>query len=194
MEKGSGDGTNWFLVRQGRRHGPYDRRALVQELLAADAPEATLVWHTGLPEWVKAGEVADLARELPPPIPGVKPAPDPVDFVPPLPRDAGGGSAGPAGEAEGADDDEAAEEPAEPRDESKGTRRRHRHRPRHRAPAGIGAYVIPLVVLFVTVMLGLWLLLRRMNEVPPGRIIQEGRSWAPQTRAETPTAGPLRAG
>jgi hypothetical protein len=35
-------------------------------------------------------------------------------------------------------------------------------------------YAIPLVLLFVAVMVGLWFLLRRMNEVPPGRIILQG--------------------
>ena len=35
------------------------------------------------------------------------------------------------------------------------------------------SYVLPLILLFLGVMLGLWFLLRRMNEVPPGRIIQQ---------------------
>ena len=47
------------------------------------------------------------------------------------------------------------------------------------------SYVLPLVLLFLGVMLGLWFLLRRMNEVPPGRIIQQG-----DFRAQAPLSSP----
>ena len=43
-----------------------------------------------------------------------------------------------------------------------------------REPPACPPICCPLVLLFLAVMLGLWFLLRRMNEVPPGRIIQQG--------------------
>lgn len=55
-------------------------------------------------------------------------------------------------------------------------RRRHHHRPS--GPRKVPEYVLPLILLFLAVMVGLWFLLRRMNEPPPGQILHQG-SLAP---------------
>lgn len=103
MNSPPGAGLNWFYVREGRRLGPFDRAPLIAELLTLDAPEAVLVWRTGLPAWTKAGRLDELRGELPPPVPGtlpgqkgslVIPDSDPVaseewsaDALPPLPSE-----------------------------------------------------------------------------------------------------------
>lgn len=198
MENSPDDRTSWFFVRQGRRQGPFDRRQLVQELLGLESPEDALVWHAGLPAWVKSGEIADLARELPPPIPGAAHAASSADVA----------AAWIATEPEVTDGP--ADEPTDPPviskedapeshadDEAqvagKGQSQRRRHRLRHRAVVDWRPFALPLLFLFMAVMLGLWLLLRRMNEVPPGRIIQEGALSFPALPKETRCATPPEA-
>jgi hypothetical protein len=66
---------------------------------------------------------------------------------------------------------EAADVPATP-DEGSGMRRRRKHR--HRTPRDKRQWLLPLLLVLLALMIGLWLLLRRMNEVPPGRIILQG--------------------
>jgi GYF domain 2 len=187
MNDSSTGPENWFYVREGRRQGPFSRALLVRELLALDVPEAVLVWRKGLAAWTKAGLLDDLRRELPPPVPGVLPLPLqerelPVPELPEeyFPRAVAPGEAQTAGEGYGsvADGDraaEAGEAPSSTDDSSPGGRRRRRRRSagKHKR-SGLPSYVLPLALLFIAVILALWFLLRRMNEVPAGRIIQQG--------------------
>jgi hypothetical protein len=174
-------GENWFYVREGRRIGPFDRNALIAERLTQSAPESILVWRTGLPAWAKAGSLDELRSELPPPIPGLLGAglpdlatrdgldPDaPASPLPPLPREGAvsddpAGDLGPEGESE-----------AEGAPDGTKRRRRRRQRPPSNRPLRAPRYILPLVLLFLAVMVGLWFLLRRLNEAPPGQILQQG--------------------
>jgi hypothetical protein len=161
---------NWFYVKEGRRQGPFDRAALLRELLALDAPESVLVWRSGLNAWTKASLLEDLRGELPPPLTGAVPeAEASASLLPDLPGAAEAEGRGPAGEAGGPVSDR----DLEPGPERAGARRHRRRRHRHRSRS-LPGYLVPLVLLFIAVMLGLWFLLRRMNEVPPGRVIQQG--------------------
>jgi hypothetical protein len=202
---------NWFYVREGRRRGPFDRGTLLRELLALDEPETTLVWRKGLPGWTKVGLLDELRPEIPPPVPtspppaelglpGLEavatetsdpkePSPDPPLSDPPLDgtvpsRGEGEASTAPAGEEGEAyvfDVATAANQLAQegsPEEKEQRRRRRRRHR-----PVTLPRYLLPLVILFVTVVLGLWLLLRRVNEVPPGQIIQQGALSEPRPHA-----------
>lgn len=187
--------ANWFYVRDGRRQGPFDRAGLVRELLSLDAPEGVLVWRTGLSAWSRAGSLDELKRELPPPLPGV-------------PSATIGASSVPVPDLPGADDLSGAPENDEAIGEAKGgsfsegdlvtgasegkddaaglsAAEQRRRRRRHRKPraAGLPSYLLPLALLFLAVMLGLWFLLRRMNEVPPGRIIQQGDATGSRSAA-----------
>ena len=61
--------SRWFYLQNGRRHGPLDLYGLVDLILKQELTEDTLVWHSGLSEWVKASEREEIRRELPPPVP-----------------------------------------------------------------------------------------------------------------------------
>ena len=181
MSNLSGDPANWFYVLDSRRHGPFDRVSLVRELLSLEAPEGVLVWRTGLLTWTKAGTLDDLKRELPPPLPGALPAEEASSSpLPPphLPENGESGKGAPdADEATdsvpGGDLVVGADE-GDPEGQSAAEKRRRRRRHRSLRTAGLPSYLMPLVLLFLALMLGLWFLLRRLNEVPPGRIIQQG--------------------
>jgi hypothetical protein len=161
------EARRWFYVREGRRQGPVDTEKLVDLVLAGEVDEEALVWHAGLPEWLKAREVDEIRRELPPPVP---PAPPPPLSATPLDEGAtgdapdGGPHPAPEAPADGAGD---------------GLRRRRKRKHRHREAKKRPAWLYPLVAVLVVLMLFLWWLLRRMNEVPPGRIIQTGEMRQP---------------
>ena len=185
MNNLSGEPANWFYVLDSRRQGPFDRAGLIRELLALEAPEGVLVWRTGLLAWTKAGVLDELKRELPPPLPGslvaaAEGSPEPLPDLP--------GSDALDGE-ETPDPDKVTDSVPDGdmvtgtggggTDEGSAAEKRRRRR-RHRKPrAALPSYLLPLVLLFLAVMLGLWFLLRRMNEVPPGRIIQQGDGGVP---------------
>ena len=144
--------SRWFYAHGGRRHGPVDVSRLVDLILAGEIPETTLIWHPGLSEWVMAGDLDEIRRELPPPLPvpaASLPENDPAAGLPTDPPD-----------------------PAASLGEGSGLRRRRKHR--HRNQRGKTQWLLPLLVVLLLLMIGLWLLLRRMNEVPPGRIILQG--------------------
>jgi hypothetical protein len=176
---------NWFYVREGRREGPFDRRALIQALLALDAPESTLVWRSGLAHWTRAGELQELRLELPPPIPK-----DPAR------RETSGGTAEPppvpgtegAARAAESDDEEEDDEVDAPEGAAtdgsptgEGGRRRRRRRKRKHSEAGFNPRVLQLAALFLMLALVVWLLLRRMNQLPEGTVIYHGRLEAAPT-------------
>ena len=172
MTTASGEGKRWFYVREGRRHGPVETAKLVDLVLGGEVAEDALVWHSGLPEWLPAEEVEDIRRELPPPVPTprVPPPPDP------LPKELAEGAEPTAGEAtaEGAGDQDAPAGAVDPEGSTDSQKRRRKRKHRHRDAKRRPNWLWPLVVVLVGLMVFLWWLLRRMNEVPPGRIIQTG--------------------
>ena len=187
MDNPASGPANWFYVLDSRRQGPFDRAGLVRELLSLEAPEGVLVWRTGLLAWTKAGILDELKRELPPPLPGalVAAAEASPQTLPALPD---GGDDG-----EDASDDDKTTESVSDGDMVTGTAEgdpgsaaEKRRRPRrHRKPrTALPSYLLPLVLLFLAVILGLWFLLRRMNEVPPGRIIQQSDLGATGSRSD----------
>jgi len=173
MSDSTGEARRWFYVREGRRHGPVETTRLVDLVLGGEVSEDALVWHSGLPEWRKARDVEEISHELPPPVPST-PAPPPPDPVPKMLAEEGEPSA--TNPAPGAGE-AARTEPSGPADledlsngQKKRRKRKHRHRDSKRRPP----WLWPLAVVLVGLMIFLWWLLRRMNEVPPGRIIQTG--------------------
>ncbi|HEY6554727.1 MAG TPA: DUF4339 domain-containing protein [Vicinamibacteria bacterium] len=189
MSTPSNPGKRWFYVREGRRQGPVDTERLVDLVLNGEVAEDALVWHSGLPEWLRAREVEEIRSELPPPVPTPSTAPpkEPVRS-----EVDGGEEAAPQDEPPGHEDNGPYPEfpgaaPAD--DEKRRRRRKHRHRESKRRPA----WFWPLVAILAGLMVFLWWLLRRMNEVPPGRIIQTGSLSAlvVDEPAQGPTVGGL---
>jgi GYF domain 2 len=172
MNNLSGEPANWFYVLDGRRQGPFDRAGLIRELLSLEAPEGVLVWRTGLLAWTKAGVLDELKRELPPPVPGALVMEGAPLALPDLPQDGDGEEDVSATDQVQDGDFVSGEEDAPGQSAAEKRRRRRRRKPKS---SGVPSYVLPLILLFLGVMLGLWFLLRRMNEVPPGRIIQQSR-------------------
>ncbi len=58
----------WLYLVDGARAGPVDLERLIDMVLTS-LPEDTLVWRPGLPGWVRANAVAEIAEEIPPPVP-----------------------------------------------------------------------------------------------------------------------------
>ncbi|TVT56607.1 SPFH domain-containing protein [Amycolatopsis rhizosphaerae] len=62
----------WYLGVGGQQLGPFDRGALGAQVTAGTLNAGTLVWHAGMPQWLPAGQVPELAPLLagsPPPLP-----------------------------------------------------------------------------------------------------------------------------
>ncbi len=63
-----------FHVAVGQQQtGPFEMAALQQQVAGGKLTRATLVWKSGMAQWVKAGEVAELSglfANSPPPVPG----------------------------------------------------------------------------------------------------------------------------
>ena len=182
MNNLSGESANWFYVSDDRRQGPFDRASLIRELLSIEAPEGVLVWRTGLLAWTKAGVLDELKRELPPPLPGALAAGAEASSLalPDLPEDGGGGAADTNKATDSVPDGDFVAGTGAAGAEGQSAAEKRKRRRRHRAAraARLPSYMLPLVLLFLAVMLGLWFLLNRMNEVPPGRIIQQSELGA----------------
>jgi GYF domain 2 len=188
MSTSSKQAKRWFYVRDGRRQGPVETDRLVDLVLNGEVAEDGLVWHSGLTEWLRARDIEEIRRELPPPVP----TPSPARFPEPLPDEAvnegedtapdeapDGPGAGSLGDGSFGDlPSEAESENGE--DPKRRRKRKHRNRDTKRRPA----WLWPLVAILVALMIFLWWLLRRMNEVPPGRIIQTG--FLLQDRSRSP--------
>ncbi len=58
----------WVYLVDGARAGPVDLERLV-DLVLTSLPEDTLVWRPGLAGWVRANSCAEIAEEIPPPVP-----------------------------------------------------------------------------------------------------------------------------
>lgn len=163
-------GGRWFYVQEGRRKGPLAVAELVALILGGEVPEDTLIWRAGLGEWVKANAVAEIQRELPPPVPG-KDGGSPSGQVrlpsreDALTEDLDEAASGKTGSVETNPD----AGPARP-----GGHRRRRHRARYRLVLNRRRWLVPLIVMLFVVVVVLWYLLRRFNEVPQGQVILQG--------------------
>jgi len=71
--------SEWFHTRNGSQSGPVDFEALRGMAAKGELDaEKDLVWSNGMKEWIAAGKVAGLFDQVPPPVPQVGPAFDPV--------------------------------------------------------------------------------------------------------------------
>jgi hypothetical protein len=190
----SDEEPSWFYVHEGRREGPFDRRGLLQALLAFDAPEKTLVWRSGLSHWTRAGELQELRLELPPPIPREAQPRDASGSAepPPVPTDDEARVGSSAVAAGGEDEDDEDDEPDTPEGvgsegavSEEGRRRRRRRKRKHTEPA-FNPRVLQLAAIFLMLALVVWLLLRRMNQFPEGSVIDHGRLEALPTETSSP--------
>jgi membrane protease subunit (stomatin/prohibitin family) len=64
--------VQYFAAINGQQAGPFDLGAFQQRVGAGEITRDTLVWKQGLGDWVRAGDVAELAKvfaSVPPPMP-----------------------------------------------------------------------------------------------------------------------------
>ncbi len=62
----------YHVAIRGQNAGPFDMNALQQQVRAGTLARDTLVWKTGMADWIAAGHVAELAElfaAVPPPLP-----------------------------------------------------------------------------------------------------------------------------
>ncbi|MFN0060653.1 MAG: SPFH domain-containing protein [Planctomycetota bacterium] len=59
----------WYIAEQGRTVGPIDPAQLASYFAAGRITAATMVWCHGMPAWLPAGQVPQLAGASPPPPP-----------------------------------------------------------------------------------------------------------------------------
>jgi membrane protease subunit (stomatin/prohibitin family) len=62
----------FHVAVNGQQTGPFDLGALAQQASGGQLTRASLVWKAGMAQWVKAGEVPELASlfaNVPPPVP-----------------------------------------------------------------------------------------------------------------------------
>ncbi len=162
----------WFYVAEGRRQGPVELSRLVELILSGTIPEDTLVWYAGRPDWIPACRIAEIAHELPPPLPKAEPAPPALVLAD-----------GPGGEraADGAAANEALPPaiPSGPEAQAAAAageaRREHHHRhhrhKRHRyvviASPWWKRWIIPFILALIGLGLFLWLYLMHINQPAP---------------------------
>ena len=63
----------WFAAINGKQAGPFDMDVLKQKMTSGEITRDTLVWKSGMEQWIAAGQAQDLAAlfsNMPPPIPG----------------------------------------------------------------------------------------------------------------------------
>jgi hypothetical protein len=63
----------WFYQNDGRK-GPVETTELIRALQQLPNPRQVKLWREGLPEWIDAGTVSEIAGKLPPPVLGAPPA------------------------------------------------------------------------------------------------------------------------
>jgi membrane protease subunit (stomatin/prohibitin family) len=64
--------AGFHVAVNGQQAGPFDLAALQQQAASGSLTRASLVWKAGMAQWVKAGEVPELAplfANVPPPVP-----------------------------------------------------------------------------------------------------------------------------
>ncbi len=161
----------WFYVAEGRRQGPVELSRLVELILSGTVPDDALVWYAGQPDWVPARRIAEIAKELPPPLPTAQPA------------SAGELAIGTAlaTEAPPAVLTAAAAPGAEGATASAGEgRHEHRHRHRHKRHRYVvitspwwRRWMIPFLLALVALGLFLWLYLMHINQPAPPEVFAE---------------------
>ncbi len=57
-------GVSYFVAVGSQQTGPFDEAALRQKVAGGELTAATLVWKVGLPQWLPAGQVPELANIL----------------------------------------------------------------------------------------------------------------------------------
>jgi membrane protease subunit (stomatin/prohibitin family) len=57
-------GEAWYYVIAGERRGPVDQATLAQQIKAGAISAETLVWRSGMPDWVALGKMPDLKSTL----------------------------------------------------------------------------------------------------------------------------------
>jgi len=64
--------AGFFVAIGGQQSGPFDMATLQQHVQSGQLTKDTLVWKQGMPNWVAAGQVPELANlfgAAPPPLP-----------------------------------------------------------------------------------------------------------------------------
>ncbi len=64
--------AQWFVAINSAQSGPFDAGALQRKVQSGEIQRDTLVWKTGMPGWIPAGQVIELASlfaAVPPPLP-----------------------------------------------------------------------------------------------------------------------------
>ncbi|HXY38155.1 MAG TPA: DUF4339 domain-containing protein [Vicinamibacteria bacterium] len=162
----------WFYVAEGRRQGPVELSRLVELILSGTIPEDTLVWYAGRPDWIPASRIAEIAHELPPPLPTAEPAPPAVSLTE-LPAErvvegAGAIEGSPPAIPSAAEGQAAGGSGARPEQHH----RHHRHK-RHRyvviASPWWKRWIVPFILALIGLGLFLWLYLMHVNQpaAPP---------------------------
>jgi len=161
----------WFYVAEGRRQGPVELTRLVELILSGTIPEDTLVWYAGRPDWIPACRIAEIAHELPPPLPKAEPAPPALTLAElGVERTVEGGV---AVEAAPPAIPPGAEGPATSAGDARHAHhhRHHHHQKRHRyvviANPWWKRWIIPFVVALIGLGLFLWLYLMHINQPAP---------------------------
>jgi DNA-binding response OmpR family regulator len=63
-------GDGWLLLRNDARQVSMSLDDLIDEILSTGAEDSAMVWGPGLQRWSPARHVAEIAPEIPPPLPG----------------------------------------------------------------------------------------------------------------------------
>ena len=62
----------YHVAVNGQATGPYNLQVLQQMIMSGQVTADSLVWKTGMANWVKAGETDDLKGMFAPPVPPVE--------------------------------------------------------------------------------------------------------------------------
>jgi len=63
---------DYYVFIDGKKSGPFKRNVFIKKIQAGEYDKDTMVWMTGMTDWVEAGSLSDLERyfpDLPPPPP-----------------------------------------------------------------------------------------------------------------------------
>lgn len=75
---GSAPAREFTVAINGQQYGPYNMDAMRQMAQQGQINAQTYVWAPGMPQWVAAGDVPELASLFAPPMPGGAPVPPPI--------------------------------------------------------------------------------------------------------------------
>lgn len=66
------DAINYYFAQHGKQLGPFTKQDIQKKILRKEIIPNTLIWHTGLTEWIQAGEdekFDEVFKHMPPPLP-----------------------------------------------------------------------------------------------------------------------------